>query len=375
MKRIKVLHSIRQGSIGGGETYLYNLVSNLDKNKFEPVVLSFTDGEMIDKLKARGIATHVIPTERPFSFHLFSKVSSLIKNENIDLVHIHGTRAATNSLIPARMAHVPSIYTVHGWSFHTGNNPLITKLRIIAERFITKNASATVCGSEADLQTGKKHCPRGKYNLIHNSINTTDFNPDNAHSDFRIKNGYNENDFIVAFIGRMTFQKDPKTFILSIPEVLKTLPAAKFVMIGEGELLDESKKLAEEKNLGSSLRFLPFSKNVKEVLKAVDVFILPSFWEVIPLALLEAMAMKKLCIGSNIPGTTEALKNGVNGFLFEPGDPNGLASKINRAFSDKEERTRLSEEARNTVIDNFDLKKLVAKNEVLYYRITAKSNG
>lgn len=374
MKRIKVLHTIRQGSIGGGETYLYNLVTNLDKEKYEPVVLSFTNGEMVDKLRINGIKTHVIETEKPFSLHLYPKVNKLMKNENIDLLHIHGTRAATNSLIPSLMSNIPSIYTVHGWSFHTGNNPLVTRLRALAERFITKNVEKTVCGSEADLQTGRKYCGGGKYELIHNSINTEEFNPDSIESDFRTEHGFSNDDFIIAFIARITFQKDPKTFIRAIPEVLKYIPNAKFVMIGEGELKKDCVDLVNELGVEKNINFLPFSKNVKQVLKNIDVFVLPSLWEVIPLALLEAMAMKNICIGTNIPGTTEALIDGENGFLFETGDCNELAKKIVRGYQDKDQRELLANKARKTVVDKFDLKTLVRKNEELYSRIMEQVN-
>ncbi|QOJ28797.1 MAG: glycosyltransferase family 4 protein [Ignavibacteriales bacterium] len=373
MKPLRVLHTIRQGSVGGGETYLYNLVKSLDRSRFEPVVLSFTEGEMVDRLRSQGITTHVIYTEKPFAVHLYTKVKKLIIDEKIDFVHIHGTRAATNTLIPARMAGVPAIYTVHGWSFHTGNNKLVTWSRILSEKFITRFADQTVCGSEADLTEGRKHCPAGRYNLIHNSIDSNSFNPEVVTSSFREENGYSSGDFIVSFIARMTFQKDPQTFIRAIPLVLKSVPDAKFLMVGDGELKEEAMALAVELKIEQNIRFLPFSKNVKEVLKAVDVFVLPSLWEVIPLALLEAMAMKKLCIGTDIPGTTEALKDGVNGFLFKTGNEKELAEKMLAAYAVRDSRELLTSSARKTVTEHFDLKQLVRKNQALYAKLLSQA--
>ncbi len=366
MKKIKVLHTIRQGGIGGGETYLYNLVTNLDKDKFEPVVLSFTDGEMVSKLRSKGIAAHVIHTEKPFSFHLYNKIYRFMKNEKIELLHIHGTRAATNSLIPAKILGIPSIYTVHGWSFHTGNNPIVTKLRIWAERFITQKAKITVCGSQSDIDNGLQYCSQGKYQLIHNSINTAEFNPEAVNSNFRNEHGFTKDDLIIAFIARITFQKDPRTFIKAIPQVLNKIPNAKFVIVGDGELKNECVQLATELGVMQNIKFLPFSKNVKEVLKAIDVFVLPSLWEVIPLALLEAMSMKKVCIGTSIPGTVEALTDGFNGYLFNAGNHLSLAGKIIDALQNKEGKKTMSENARETVVNKFDLSRLVSKNQDLY---------
>src|SRR3989337_1879055 len=95
-KKIKVLECIRQGQIGGGESHLLSLVENIDRTEFEPVVLSFTDGPMIDRLKEMRVDSHVIPTNRPFDFTKWSRVKDLLREEQVDLVHAHGTRAASN---------------------------------------------------------------------------------------------------------------------------------------------------------------------------------------------------------------------------------------------------------------------------------------
>ncbi|HXB90916.1 MAG TPA: glycosyltransferase, partial [Puia sp.] len=92
-KKIRILEGIRQGKIGGGESYLLGLVEHMDRSRFEPVVLSFTDGPMVERLRAKGIPAHVIHTEKPFDVRVWGKVKSLLEREEIDIVHAHGTRA------------------------------------------------------------------------------------------------------------------------------------------------------------------------------------------------------------------------------------------------------------------------------------------
>src|SRR4051812_17325388 len=113
--KIRVLECIRQGQIGGGESHLLSLVENLDKNAFEPVVLSFTDGPMIDRLKSLNIPVHIIPSNKPFDFKVWNKVKQLMTDENIDLVHAHGTRASSNVFRATRTLQKPLVYTIHGW--------------------------------------------------------------------------------------------------------------------------------------------------------------------------------------------------------------------------------------------------------------------
>ena len=94
--KIKILQCIRQGQIGGGETHLLSLVENIDRSLFEPIVLSFTNGPMVDRLKLMGVKTHVIYSEKPFDFSVWKKVTELLITEKIALIHCHGTRATSN---------------------------------------------------------------------------------------------------------------------------------------------------------------------------------------------------------------------------------------------------------------------------------------
>src|SRR3954467_11421580 len=124
-EKIKVLQCIRQGQIGGGESHLLSLVEHLDKDRFEPVVLSFTDGPMINRLKEMDIPVHIIPTTKPFDFTKWKEVKRLLQKEKVQLVHAHGTRANSNVLWAARSLCIPVIYTIHGWSFHPDQGKIV----------------------------------------------------------------------------------------------------------------------------------------------------------------------------------------------------------------------------------------------------------
>lgn len=372
MKKIKILETIRQGSVGGGETYLYNLVSNLDTDKFQVEVLSFTDGEMIDKLKKIGIKTHIIPTEKPFDFSVYPLVKKLISENDFDIVHAHGTRAGTNSIIPAKLLKKKILYTVHGWSFHTGNNPLVTLSRKLSERLLVSLCNTVICGSQSDVNSGRKYCGGKSYELIHNSIDTKKFNPDSEWKNLRDEFGFSEQDIIVSFVARMTFQKDPLTFIRAIPIVASKCPNVKFLVVGDGELKREVIQLAKALNVTDKIVFTPFRSDVQNIHHSVNVFVLPSLWEVIPLALLEAMSMRVACIATNINGTTEALEHDKNGLLFECGSESELADRIINLATDSKFRERLGVQARATVESKFDLAKLVHRNEEVYSKISGQ---
>ncbi len=365
-KKIKILETIRQGEIGGGETYLFNLISRLDRNIFEPVLLSFSDGKLVEMTRDAGMQAYVIPTNIPFNVMVYPEVYNLIEQKKFDIVHIHGTRAATNSLLPAKMAERPVIYTVHGWSYHTGNQPLVTAMRKAAEKFIIMNADLVICGSKADLQMGKDNYRKMRGELVYNSIDSAKFDPALQYTNLRSELGISQDAFVVTFLARVTYQKDPLTFLRAANIVKETIPDIKFLFAGDGDMKNEAVAEIERLNLSSNIVTKGFRTDVKNMLFSSDVFVLPSLWEVVPLGLLEAMSMEKACIASNIPGTTEALIDNENGLLFSPGSPKELAEKIIYLYKHIVERTRLQKAARKTVMERFDIQKLVMANSRFY---------
>ena len=104
--KIKILETIRQGQVGGGETHVLDLVRKLDKNLFDVDVLSFTDGPMVDTLNALGINTYVIKTEKPFDVGVWGMVSNFITDGGYHIIHAHGTRAASNVFYSANKLNI-----------------------------------------------------------------------------------------------------------------------------------------------------------------------------------------------------------------------------------------------------------------------------
>lgn len=367
-KKIKILHAIRQGKIGGGETHVLDLVQQLDKNAFESVVLAFTDGPLITELKSLGIKTYVILTEKPFDIRVWETVASLMETENIDILHAHGTRAQSNTFWAAKKLRIPVIYTVHGWSFHINQNALIKKIRILSERFLVRKADITICVSENNLSEGQSNFRMDKALVIKNGVNFVKFNADFSYKDIRHEFNIDNESLIVGYIARITVQKDPFTFIRAAAKVPDDLNI-KFIMIGDGDLKSESLALANQLKIGNKFIFSGFRQDVPEILNILEIYCLPSLWEGLPIGLLEAMAMRKATISSAVDGTKEVIEDGVNGLLMKPGDDEGLANSIIKLAGDKELRDRLAKYAEITVKNNYSISNMTLKIEGLYRQL------
>lgn len=365
--KIRVLEAIRQGKVGGGETHILNLVEHMDNSRFEPVVLAFTHGKMMDTLDRMGVNHHVIPSERAFDVSTWNAVRRLMVREKIDLVHVHGTRANTNIYWAARMLRLPIIYTVHGWSFHDDQSWWVKRARIFVEKWITRAVNCTISVSGSNQETGTRYIPRFQSVVIPNGINLTQFDPSRRLGDLRREWGVKPDALVLGFVGRMTAQKDPLALIAAFPAVLRANPRAVLVLVGEGELKEDARRLAASLGLGENkVVFEKFRTDIPDVLAAMDVFCLPSLWEGLPIGLMEAMAMKKAVLATRVDGSKELVAADVNGVLVPPGDPAALTEGLVRLATDPGLRARLGARARETIAGGFDVTGMTRKIELLY---------
>jgi glycosyltransferase involved in cell wall biosynthesis len=365
--KIRVLECIRQGQVGGGESHLLSLSTNLNKDLFEPIVLSFTDGPMIDLLKEKGIQTHIIFTTKPFDIFVWKKVKKLIQEKQIDIVHAHGTRANSNVFWAARSLHIPLIYTIHGWSFHDDQQPIVKKVRIFSEKFLTSKTNINISVSESNKQTGRKYISTFDSTVVNNGIDRDKFNPANTYNDIRKELGIDEKEILLLFVARFTAHKQPLTLIKSFATALKKMPALKLLMVGDGDEKEKALVLAKELAIEKNIIFQPFRQDVPAILHAANIFILPSLWEGLPIGLLEAMSMGKAVIATNVDGTCEIIKHQQNGHLIEVSK---LEDELTEAILLLSANSSLREEygtnAIKTVANDFNAVNMTRKIENIY---------
>lgn len=373
--KIRILQGIRQGKIGGGESVLLSLVENLNKDLFEPVVLSFTDGPMVNRFKEMGIPVHVIHTEKPFDIRVWKKVKELMVSERIDLVHAHGTRAASNMLKAAKSAGLPFMYTCHGWSFHQDQGRLQKRLRIMGEQYITSRATVNICVSYANSHEGKKHFGRGFDPIvIQNSVDTRKFDRHKQYSDVREELGIDRSEILFTSIARFTWQKQPLILIQAFLDALRQADGIRLLMVGDGEQKAEAEELLRKHGSDHRIVLTGFRQDVADLLAASDVFVLPSLWEGLPVALLEAMAMGKAIIATDVDGTAEVMEHEKSGYLI--GTENllsALTAAIVKFSTDEALRHRLADGAAERINNHYNVDTMTAKNEEVYLNLMQPS--
>ena len=370
-RKIRVLETIRQGQIGGGESHLLDLVANLDRTEFEPVVLSFTKGPMIDRLQKMGVPVTVINTTRPFDITRWKAIRDFIAQQRIDLIHAHGTRAASNVFWTAGQLQLPLVYTVHGWSFHNDQPYLIRQLRTAGERVLIRKADKTISVSASNQQTGKQLMPGFESVVINNGIDTRRFDPANSFPDIRAELGIDPAAVLIVFVARFTHQKQPLVLLDAFAKLAVQQPNVHLLMVGDGEQRPEALALLIKLPYQNQITLVPFRQDVPAVLAAADIYVLPSLWEGLSIALLEAMSMGKAIVATRTDGTTELITDGENGLLVDLNDLTGqLITALQRLVNEPGLREKLGNAARQTVTTGYDAIAMTREVEQIYRQLT-----
>lgn len=375
MKKIKVLQTIRQGKIGGGERHVLDLVSHLDRDVFEPVVLSFTNGEMVNELEKMDVQTHILPTEKPFDIRIWRDVAKLMHSLDVDLVHSHGTRAFSNCFWPAKKLNIPTLYTVHGWSFHPDQSPIVRKIRTMSERFLTRRAKVNILVSDGNFKEGMEKFGLNNSIIVKNGVNLDTFSLKNDNiGDFRKEINVKPTEVLVGMIARITTQKDPLTFVKAAEVILSRNKNFKFLVVGDGELKQKAIEYAKKKNVYENFIFLNFRTDVSFILKAIDIYCLPSLWEGLPIGVLEAMAMGKPIVATEIVGNRELIQHGENGFLFPTKNEIKLAEAILKLSANHTLRIEMGLKNREIVEKEHDISRMAFTIQKIYEKVYFNEN-
>jgi glycosyltransferase involved in cell wall biosynthesis len=369
MTKIKVLEVIRQGQIGGGESHLLDLITFLDKERFEPVCLSFTSGEMINRLESMGIPCYVIDTLKPFDLKIQRQIIDLMRREHIKIVHAHGSRAASNMLWPARKLRVPIIYTVHGWSFHDDQSLLVRSLRQWSEKLICSLANQVICVSQSNADTGRERFGLNNAVVIENGINLVKFNPEGQFKDLRDVFSFSPDDFVAGFIARCTKQKAPLDFLEAVRLAHEKNLKIKGLFVGEGDMDAEVDAFIADHQMSDYVYRSKFRTDVPDLLNCIDVYCLPSLWEGLSIALLEAMAMGKAIIATPTDGTKEVITHEDNGLLISFSQPRALEDALLRFYGDRDLFEQCSNRDHQLVTERFNAKRVSDVVSEIYQQV------
>ena len=184
--------------------------------------------------------------------------------------------------------------------------------------------------------------------------------------------GLKPDDPVVGMVARLSFQKGPRYFIEAAAQVLKIMPEARFLLVGDGELREEVQMLIEDLSIGDSVDLLGYRDDYVEIMATFDVFVLSSLWEGLPYAPREAMLLRKPVVMTAFSGVEEIIQNNSIGVIVPPKDSHTLAQAILRLLQNKEEARRMGRRAEESIRQRFGIEGPVFKVTRLYRDLLTK---
>ncbi len=295
-------------------------------------------------------------------FHLknigaYSRLKSIISENNYDIIHCHTPTAAAIARIAAANARKNGcklLYTAHGFHFFKGASAF-SRIYYLIEKILSGMTDAVITINSEDFEASKRLCG-GKCDtyLLHGvGVDTKMIAAiDDEKSEIRRSLGIPENAFTVMTTAELNRNKNIFTALKAI-SLCKT-DNLRYIVCGSGDLRSECEEYARRLGIDGITQFLGYRYDVPKLLHAADVFLFPSYREGLGIAAIEAMSAGVPVVGSNIRGITEYAANGVNSILLSPSDAAGFADAIDRLAADGELLDRLGKAAESSV-DKFDI--------------------
>jgi glycosyltransferase involved in cell wall biosynthesis len=327
------------------------------------VYVASSGGKMLPEFIKEGVTFLPVPiaTKKEIGHKIAMcefVLAGAVRRYGIQIAHSNSRTTQVLAALLCRHANICHVYTCHGYF----------KRRLLRRLFPCWGDKIIAISQQVkehlmqDFRVDEK-----KIALVHNGIDVDTFLSGRGADKMCAKNSLGLGDSpVIGIVARLSEVKGHKYLVAAMKEVLKDFPDAKLLICGEGKEKAALAKLAEELGLTDSIIFRPQSRGTKEVLLAMDIFVMPSLHEGLGLALMEAMAAGVPVIGSCVGGIKTLINDGVTGLLVKPADSPGLAAAIVSMLKNMAWADQLAKNAHYFIRDNFSHDQMIDETERVY---------
>ena len=372
--KIKIVFVITSTGVGGAEKMLYHTSTLLDRTRYAPSICSLKEkGAIARNVEAAGIEVHCLSMTDGEQFGgwcaslaaLF-RLTRYVMKVRPTIVHSFLFRANILSRIAASLARVPlvisSVRVMGGEKNYHHTVEKVTSFMV--DHYITVSESV-----KAHL-IRTASIPDNKITTIYNGVALND-HCGASHGDQHPPCGLKAHDRFLLTVGRLHRQKGYDCLIQAFAQVRKECSALKLLIVGEGEEENNLKNLAKSLDLTDQVIFAGLRLDSDTLYPFAELFILPSRWEGMPNAVLEAMAAGKPVVATEVGGVPELVLHGETGILVPPGDPDALAHAILDLCTDPVKAHTMGAAARVRVQEHFRIAAMIEKTDGLYQELLA----
>ena len=374
--RKKILFVITKGNWGGAQKYVFDLATGLPKDKIDSAV-AFGEGSILgQKLIEAGVRiiklAHSKRDINRSDIQLFWELWKLFRNEKPDIIHLNSSMVGLLGVLAGRLAGIPKIiFTAHGWASAEGR-PFYQRIMIKSLHWLSIIFSHTAIAVSGETARHFDHWPLAgrKIIVIYNGAVHIDLVPVEAartkiarmapELTAKTSDAY----FWIGTIGELHKNKGLDSIIRAM--VMIPHSNAIFLAIGEGEEREQLKDMIKQFKIEDKAFLAGQIAKAAELLKAFDLFVLPSRKEGLPYVLLEAGLAELPVLASAVGGIPEVIKTMRNGVLIDASEPKNISAAISLLYIDRQKSADLGRRLRQTVVERFSTEKMMADTLRVY---------
>jgi glycosyltransferase involved in cell wall biosynthesis len=362
--RIRVLEILATGTNGGAQEHLFGLLSRMDRERYDVSVVALSNGSATRKISRLGVPVHVI--EEPDDDLAVDLLADHLATVEPEVVHQHmyraeviGTRAVLR--LAERGYRRPYVVsTVHSSRIRSGEDrERLRELTPSMDRLIA--VSRAIVAKIADERGGL-----APVDLVYNGVDLDRYDKQEPCCTLHEEYGMEPGAQTVGVVARLEPEKGHPTLLDAWPAVLRACPQTYLLIVGEGSRHDALEAQARELRIAHRVVFTGRRDDIPAVTAALDVAVLPSYREAQGLTILEAMALSRPVVASNVGGIPEMVEDGVTGILVPPHDAPALATAITRLLRDHPFADTLARAGHDLVHDRFCIQLMVNAVESIY---------
>lgn len=364
MKTRKVLHLVATNKLSGAEKVVSDICTNLDE-RYTPVVICAGD-PLKTYYEEKGIKTYTADLSK-LKHSEISKVKDVVANEKIDIIHGHDVKASIAGYLAGKKYGVPVISHIHVtylWMNSMG------PLKIIDKHFRKKYSLSIACSEIVQdfYLEHNKSVDKNKVIFMDNCFNFNEFEKVSIadKDEFKAKLNIDKNKYVFGFLGRLLKLKGADLMIEAFNEIKNKAEDSVLLIVGDGEERENLENMVKEYKLEDIVIFAGYQKNAYDYMNVFDTFILPSVREGLPIAVLEAMAMKKPVISTPVAGLKKLIKPDFNGVILKERTKEELSEAMLKLYSDRELAADIADNAYKYINDKYNIKTYIKRIQEIY---------
>lgn len=372
MAALRVFHLISSGGLYGAEAVVLNLVAALNRGGCAAALGVFDNrhqphSEIADEAKRLGLQVQLIRCEGRVDWKTARRVREVLDGGRFEILHTHGYKADLYGWVAARSASARLAATAHNWTARTRSIRLYETL----DRFALKHFDHVVAVSSPVASILRSSgVPEEKISVIANGIDWARFA---SASPVRLcESSQQQSRLHVGLVGRLSREKGPDYFLRAARIVLDEFRGVSFVLVGGGLMKEDLVQMSRALAIDDHVVFAGVRRNMPEVYATMDVIVLASRDEGMPVALLEAFAARKAVVATAVGEVPNLVTDGETGLLVTPGDVSGLARAILRLLREADLRRRLGQNAADLVQQRYSADVMATRYLALYGELASQ---